>query len=146
MVRRIESSLAAGGYSLSRDSVAGRQAVVARRASFRLPARLHAFVLIASFKSDASRDHLDRFLEEAALYARTVRGGLAVGSRRGTSVTAVAVVSSARDAGGWGTGPSAVAAVPVLVDVAERRVSAGEHPPGGPSAVVIRDHVAPAVS
>lgn len=101
-------------------------------------------MLIGLFKTDAGRDHLDRFLEEAALYARTVRGGLPVGARRATTTVAVAVVASAADAGGWADQPVVGAdAVPVLVDLEEGRVSS----PRSDSrvAALVREHVAPAL-
>ena len=123
--------------------MAGRQVVIARRATFALPTRLHTFVLVGLFKADAGRDHLDRFVEEAALYARTVRGGLPVGARRATSTVAVAVVASAADAGGWADQPVGADAVPVLVDLEEGRVRV----PRADSrvAALVREHVAPAL-
>jgi len=131
VVRRIESSLAAGGFTVTADSVAGRRTVVGRRSAFglrRVAIRVHTFVLVAVFKADATPDHLDRYLEEADQYARTVRGRRA--SQAGTSAVAVAVVASGQAAGDWAVRPrsqtSAALGCPVLVDVAGRRVSMQE--------------------
>lgn len=123
---RIEASLAAGGFTLTRDSVAGRQAVIARSGRFRRP----RFVLIAVFKAGmAGRDHLDRFLDEAGQYAATVKAGPA----SGVSAVAVAVVESGSDAGWASTTPDRPAAgrpatFPVLVDVASSRVMSPDAP------------------
>lgn len=140
MVRRIESSLAAGGFTLTRDSVAGRRTVIGRRSSLRRP----TFVLIAVFKADATPDHLDRFRAEADQYARTVRRG----PGRGVCTLAVAVVESARSVGGWGAdagGPGA-GAYPVLVEVVGPAVTwPGRGGPGGTADPhldrLVRDHV-----
>jgi hypothetical protein len=142
-VQRIEASLAAGGYVLTRDSVAGRQTLIGRRPSV-LRSRL--FVIVGVFKSDASRDHLDRFLEEAAQYARTVRGGLRSGSR----AVAVAVVGSAGGAGNWAENrperPAEVHALPVLVDLAGRRVAFPDRVDGGDGlGVLVAAHITPSL-
>jgi hypothetical protein len=142
-VRRIEASLAAGGYTIARDSVAGRQTSIGRRRSPVL--RGHAFVIVGVFKSDASRDHLDRFLEEAAQYARTVKGGL----RSGVRAVAVAVVGSADGAGDWAEnrhGPVEVRALPVLVDLAGRRVAYPDDVDGAEGLRRLVDaHIAPSL-
>jgi len=117
VVARIESSLVAGGFRVTRDSVAGRQAVIGRKAAL----RSSTFVLVAVFKADATPVHLDRFVEEAAQYARTVGGGVRLGRRLDMATVAVAVVDSAGEVGGWGQTPTS--AWPVLVDLAERRVT-----------------------
>lgn len=124
---------------MSRDSVAGRQAVVARVSRFgqgRLGTRLHVFVLVALFKAGmGGRDHLDRFLDEAGQYAATVKGGLASGAL----AVAVAVLEPATaDAAAtawartWATGRPATGhapACPVLVDVGSGRVTCPEAAP-----------------
>lgn len=122
VVRRIESSLAAGGFKVVRDSVAGRQVVVGRRPAL----RSDAFVLVAVFKVDATTQHLDRFLDEAAQYARTVGAGLVHRGWTGP-VVAVAVVDSARSIDGWAqpstTSASGAVAYPVLIDLERRRIT-----------------------
>jgi hypothetical protein len=127
-VQRIEASLAAGGYTITRDSVAGRQTLIGRHSSV---LRRPVFVIVGVFKSDASRDHLDRFLEEAAQYARTVNGRL----RSGARAVAVAVVGSAAGAGDWAENrqepPAEVRALPVLVDLAGGRVAFPRNVDGG---------------
>jgi len=132
----------AGGFKVTRDSVAGRQAVIARAARFRpgrLGARLHVFVLVAVFKAGmAGRDNLDRFLDEAGQYAATVKGGAASGA------TAVAVAVT-EPAGGpvpgdlvpenWAVAPlgrvqpGRSPAFPVLVDLYAGRITCPESPP-----------------
>jgi len=138
VVRRIEASLAAGRFRVTRDSVAGRQTVIGRRSAV----LRHTFVLVAVFKADASPEHLDRFRAEADQYARTVKGG----PGRAISAVAVAVVDAAVDTGGWG--PGAVGAYPVLVDLATGRVTT----PGGRGETsdrsleqLVREHVVGAV-
>ena len=128
VVQRIEASLATGGFKMTRDSVAGRQAVIGRQSTFRLrwvATRLHVFVLVAVFKSDATPEHLDRFLEEASQYAITLKGRLR-GLQSGTCAVAVAVVDSAERAGEWAVKPHgrrfAAMTYPVLVDLANKRV------------------------
>jgi len=151
VVRRIESSLAAGGFKLSRDSVAGRQTVIGRQATF-VRRRIHVFVLIAVFKADATPGHLDRFLEEAVQYACTARGRSPSRSQPGICAVAVAVVDAEPGSAvvGWParaqeTRSSAVA-YPVLVMAAGRRVITPEGLPGGagPQPYLVRlvaDHV-----
>ncbi len=131
MVRRIEASLAAGGFQVRRDSVAGRQALIGRRR--------HTFVLVAVFKSDGSRDHLDRFLDEARQYATTVKGGLG----RAPRAVAVAVVESADAAGDWASPPVGGVAFPVLVDLGAGRAVFADA--GDPGAALARDHVVPSL-
>jgi hypothetical protein len=143
VVRRIESSLAAGGFTLTRDSVAGRRTVIGRRSAI----RRHTFVLVAVFKADATPDHLDRFAAEADQYARTVRGGPV----RGRSAVAVAVVESGPAVPGWRPGAAGPGrACLVLVDVTGGRVTGPvDVAPDGPAdphlAQLVRDHVATAV-
>lgn len=142
-MRRIEASLVAGGFKVRRDSVAGRQALIGRRSQLAFGRRLPTFVLVAVFKSDASRDHLDRFLDETSQYATTVKGGLG----RGTRAVAVAVVESAAEAGDWASRPVAGLSFPVLVDVGGARVvfvDGGEHE-RGPGATLARAHVVPSL-
>jgi hypothetical protein len=114
---------------MTRDSVAGRQAVIGRRAQFRLrwlATRLHTFVLVAVFKSDATAEHLDRFMDEASQYATTVKGGLPRGLQTGTCAVAVAVLPSAVGVEGWASKPHgrrfAALTYPVTVDLANGRV------------------------
>lgn len=143
VVRRIESSLAEGGFTLSRDSVAGRQTVIGRSSSL----RRRTFVLVAVFKVDATPEHLDRFRAEADQYART----LTRGPGRATCTLAVAVVESARAAGRWGTdagGPGG--GYPTLVEVDRLRVTTPAQSGSGAAAdpyleQLVRDHVAAAV-
>ncbi len=143
MVERIGSSLVAGGFKVTRDSVAGRQAVIGRKPALRSP----TFVLVAVFKADATTAHLDRFLDEAAQYARTVGGRLRIGGRAGLDVVAVAVVDSTRDVGDWGqsrAGPRP-SVYPVLVDLAAQRVTQPQH--GAPGLQqLVRAHVVPALA
>lgn len=124
---------------MTRDSVAGRQAVIGRSGGLggvaRGPGRRHVFVLVALFKAGmAGVDHLDRFLDEAGQYAATVKGG------RPSSAVAVAV--AVVEAGGEGPAATAWAtsaarppdrrragAFPVLVEVAGPRVVCPAEPP-----------------
>ncbi len=118
---RIEASLAAGGFKVTGDSVAGRRAVIGRRRG--------TFVLVGLFKAGmAGREQLDRFSDEARQYAATVKGRLPPAP----SVVAVAVV----EAGGpdeWGDWASTVPvrglAFPALVDLSAGRVTC----PGTPA-------------
>lgn len=143
MVAGIEASLRTAGFRVSRDSVAGRQAVIAR--SRRL--RSHLFVLVAVFKAGmAGRDHLDRFLDEAGQYAATVKGGLA--PRAGATAVAVAVLEGGGEgAGDWAGSMAArppagrARAFPVLVDVPAGRVDC----PPAPADLhrLVQEHVVP---
>jgi hypothetical protein len=121
---------------MTRDSVAGRQAVIGR-------AR-RRFVLVAVFKGGmAGREHLDRFVEEAAQYASTVKGGLPSG------VTAVAVAVLEGGAAGAGDWAGAVTArgraqvFPVVVDVPAGRIAC----PPAPADLhrLVQDVVAPSL-
>jgi hypothetical protein len=118
----VEASLRNAGFKVTRDSVAGRQAVIAR--SRRL------FVLLAVFKAGmAGREHLDRFVEEAALYATTVKGGLPSGV---TAVAAALLEGGAAGAGDWAGSMTAgrrARVFPVLVDVPAGRVTCPDNPP-----------------
>ena len=135
-MRRIEASLATGGFRVSRDSVAGRQAVIGRASRL---GRRPLFVLVALFKGGmAGREHLDRFSEEAAQYAATVKGRLAAGA---TSV-AVAVVETVEDrCGAWAHTPTAT--FPVLVDLSGGGVICPDTPPD--LRRLAREHVVPSV-
>jgi hypothetical protein len=113
--------------------VAGRQAVIGRRSHV---GRGSQFVLVAGFKSDASREHLDRFVEEAGQYTRTVKGRL----QRGARAVAVAVVHSAAAAGDWAVRPVSGDVWPVLVDVGAERVVA---PDGAELRALVTAHIAP---
>ena len=133
MVADIEASLRKGGFKMTRDSVAGRQAVIGRRRRL--------FVLVAVFKGGmAGREHLDRFVEEAALYASTVKGGLPSG------VTAVAVAvleggGGPLDWGGSARHQGRATVFPVLVDVPAGRVVC----PPAPADLhrLVQEHVTP---
>ena len=136
MVAALEASLRKGGFKVTRDSVAGRQAVIGRARRL--------FVLVALFKGGmAGRDHLDRFVEEAAQYASTVKGGVLPG------VTAVAVAvleGGAAGAGDWAgsvTTTRRARVFPALVDVPGGRVAC----PADPADLhrLVQDHVAPSV-
>ena len=108
MVAGIEASLQKAGFKVSRDSVAGRQALIGRRRRL--------FVLVAVFKGGMDGpEHLDRFVEEAGLYAATVKGGLP----SGVAAVAVAVLDGGGDAGDWATSVTEgrrARVFPVLVD------------------------------
>jgi hypothetical protein len=130
VVARIEASLAAGGFRITGDSVAGRRAVIGRRRS--------VFVLVALFKAGmAGREHLDRFQDEAAQYAATVKSRLAPAR---TVAVAVVEAGGQDDSGDWAaTVPDRAAAFPVLVDLSVGRVSC----PGTPADLrrLVHDHV-----
>jgi len=135
VLSRIEASLLAGGFKITRDSVSGRRAVIGR---FR-----RLFVLVAVFKAGmASREQLDRYLDEAGQYAATVKGGL--GS---ASAVAVAVVEAGGhdDPGDWATRPPAgrSAAFPTLVDLAGGRVTCPDTPTDLHR--LVQAHVAPSI-
>lgn len=127
----IEASLVKAGYSVSRDSVSGRQALIGRSGGLRL-GRRQLFVLVAVFKAGmGGREHLERYLDEAGQYAATVKGALA---GRAAAV-AVAVVEGAGDeAARWArTVPGRPAAgralaLPALVDLVGGRVICPEAP------------------
>ncbi len=118
---RIEASLAAGGFRVTGDSVAGRRVVIGRRRS--------AFILVGLFKAGmAGREHLDRFQQEARQYASTVRG------RRPPATTAVAVavveVGGPDESGDWAAMPPRRGeAFPALVDLSAGRVTCPGTPP-----------------
>ena len=140
VVGRIETSLVEGGFKVSRDSVAGRQAVIGRASRL---GRRQVFVLVAVFKGGmAGREHLDRFLDEAGQYAATVKGRLAAGA----AVVAVAVVEAAEEgAQEWAkaTGSGRSSAFPVLVDLAGGRVVRAGTPDD--LARLVQEHVAPSL-
>jgi hypothetical protein len=133
VVAGIESSLRAAGFTVSRDSVAGRQALIGRRR--------RQFVLVAVFKAGMDgRDHLDRFVEEAGLYASTVKGGLP----SAVAAVAVAVLEGGGEAGDWATSVTEgrrARVFPVLVDVPAGRVDC----PPAPADLhrLVREYVAP---
>lgn len=133
MVAGIEASLGTAGFKVSRDSVAGRQAVIGRRRRL--------FVLVAVFKAGMDgREHLDRFVEEAALYSSTVKGGLPTGV---TAVT-VAVLEGGGGDGAWATSVTdgrRARVFPVLVDVP----AGGMVCPPAPADLhrLVQEHVAP---
>lgn len=135
MVAGIEASLRTGGFTVSRDSVAGRQALIGRRR--------RQFVLVAVFKAGMDgRDHLDRFVEEAGLYASTVKGGLP----SAVAVVAVAVLEGGGEAGDWATSATEgrrARVFPVLVDVPAGRVDC----PPAPADLhrLVGEHVAPSM-
>lgn len=115
MVAGIEASLRKAGFTVSRDSVAGRQAVIGRRRRL--------FLLVAVFKAGmAGRDHLDRFVEEAGLYSAVVKGGL----HAGVTAVAVAVLEGGGGDVDWAasvTEGRRARVFPVLVDVPAGRAS-----------------------
>ena len=131
----IEASLRTGGFTVSRDSVAGRQALIGRRR--------RQFVLVAVFKAGMDgREHLDRFVEEAGLYASTVKGGLP----SAVAAVAVAVLEGGGEAGDWATSVTEgrrARVFPVLVDVPAGRVDC----PPAPADLhrLVQEHVAPSM-
>lgn len=135
MVGGIEASLRTAGFTVSRDSVAGRQAVIGRRRRL--------FVLIAVFKAGmAGREHLDRFVEEAGLYSSTVKGGLP----SVVTAVAVAVLEGGAGPGDWATSATEARRVrvfPVLADVPAGRVAC----PPAPADLyrLVQEHVAPSM-
>lgn len=135
MVAGIEASLRKAGFKITRDSVAGRQAVIGRARRL--------FVLVALFKAGmAGRDHLDRFVDEAGQYASTVKGGL----RPGVTAVAVAVLEGSDGAGGWAgslTQGGGAKVFPVLVDVPGGRMAC----PPAPADLqrLVQDHVVPSI-
>ena len=146
MVAAVEASLRKGGFTVTRDSVAGRQAVIGRAraahgAGWRARRR---FVLVAVFKAGmAGREHLDRFVEEAGQYATTMKGGLPSG------VTAVA--TAVLEGGGTGAGDWATSIIeagrarifPVLLDVPAGRVSCPDSPPDLHR--LVQEYIAPSI-
>jgi hypothetical protein len=134
-VAGIEASLRKGGFKVSRDSVAGRQALIGRRRRL--------FVLVAVFKGGMDgREHLDRFVEEAALYSSTVKGGLP----SGVTAVAVAVLEGGGGAGDWATSVTErrrARVFPVVADVPAGRVAC----PPAPADLhgLVQEHVAPSV-
>lgn len=147
VVGRIEASLATGGFKVTRDSVAGRQAVIGRSSRFGVGGRRHVFVLVAVFKAGmAGREHLDRFLDEAGQYAATVKGGLATGA----AAVAVAVVEGAETgAAQWAAAPPESSRsgrsprFPVLVDLGRATIAC----PAQPADLhrIVREHVDPSM-
>ncbi len=135
MVAGIEASLRTGGFKMTRDSVAGRQAVIGRRR--------RTFVVVALFKAGmAGREHLDRLVEEAGQYASTVKGGLPTGVK----AVAVAVLEGSDGDMGWAVSPvehGRATVLPVLVDV-PAGIMAYPGASGGLDRLV-REHVAPSV-
>jgi len=135
VVAGIEASLRTGGFTVRRDSVAGRQALIGRRR--------RQFVLVAVFKAGMDgRDHLDRFVEEAGLYAATVKGGLPSAA----AAVAVAVLEAGGEAGDWATSATEgrrARVFPVLVDVPAGRVDC----PPAPADLhrLVQEHVAPSM-
>lgn len=135
MVAGIEASLRKAGFKMSRDSVAGRQALIGRRRRL--------FVLVAVFKGGMDgREHLDRFVEEAALYSSTVKGGLP----SGVTAVAAAVLEGGGEAGDWAasvTEGRRARVFPVLVDVPAGRVAC----PPAPADLhrLVQEHVAPSI-
>lgn len=116
--------------------MAGRQAVIGRSSR----RRRQTFVLVALFKAGmAGPDHLERFLDEAAQYAETVKGAL----RGGATAVAVAVVEVAEEgAVEWAAAPVG-RALPVLVDLADGTVACA----GAPEDLrrLVREHVEPSM-
>ena len=135
MVAGIETSLRKAGFKVTRDSVAGRQAVIGRRRRL--------FVVVGLFKAGmAGREHLDRLVEEAGLYASTVKGRLP----SGVTAVAVAVVEGGGGAGEWAAAlieGGRARVFPVLVDVAGGRVAC----PPAPADLhrLVQEHVAPCI-
>ncbi len=131
----IEASLRKAGFKVTRDSVAGRQAVIGRSR--------RVFVLAAVFKAGmAGREHLDRFVEEAGQYASTVKGGLP----SGVTAVAAAVLEDGAGARDWAhalTDGRRARVFPVLVDVTAGRVTC----PDAPADLrrLVDDHVAPSI-
>ena len=136
MVAAVEASLRQAGFKVSRDSVAGRQAVIARHR--------RQFVLVAVFKAGmAGREHLDRFVEEAGQYATTVKGGLPSGV---TAVATAVLEGGGAGAGDWATSVTVARRArvfPVLVDLAAGRVSC----PDSPADLhrLVQEYVAPSI-
>ncbi|HET7722358.1 MAG TPA: hypothetical protein VFK43_20500 [Acidimicrobiales bacterium] len=131
----IEASLRTAGFKVSRDSVAGRQAVIGRRRRL--------FVLVAVFKGGMDgREHLDRFVEEAGLYSATVKGGLP----SGVTAVAVAVLEGGAGPADWAAAVNEggrLRVFPVLVDVPSGRVAC----PPAPADLhrLVEEHVAPSI-
>jgi hypothetical protein len=114
-VAQIEASLAAGGFKITGDSVAGRRVVIGRRRA--------VFVLVGLFKAGmAGREHLDRFSDEACQYASTIKGRIPPPP----TVVAMAVVEAGGpdESGDWAlTVPARGVAFPALVDLSTGRVA-----------------------
>jgi hypothetical protein len=135
VVAAVEASLRKAGFKVTRDSVAGRQAVIARNRRL--------FVLVAVFKPGmAGREHLDRFVEESGQYATTVKGGLP----SGVTAVAVAVLEAGAGSGGWAatvTQAGRARVFPVLVDLSAGGVTCPDNPKD--LRRLVDDHVVPSV-
>ena len=135
MVAAVEASLRQAGFRITRDSVAGRQAVIGRTRRL--------FVLLAVFKPGmGGREHLDRFVEEAGQYATTVKGGLP----SGVTAVGVAVLEAGAGSDDWAatlTHAGRARVFPVLVDLTAGRVTC----PDAPADLrrLVDDHVAPSI-
>ena len=135
MVAGIEASLRTAGFKVSRDSVAGRRAVIGRRRRL--------FVLVAVFKGGMDgREHLDRFVEEAGLYSSTVKGGLPTG----VTAVAVAVLEGGVGDSAWAasvTDGGRARVFPVLVDASAGQLAC----PPAPADLhrLVQEHVAPSI-
>ena len=136
VIGRIEASLAGGAFRVTRDSVAGRQAVIGRASRL---GRRPLFVLVALFKGGmAGREHLDRFSEEAGQYAATLKGRLSAGA----TALAVAVVETVEErCAEWALGPGST--YPVLVDLAGGTVRCPDTPPD--LRRLVREHIEPSM-
>jgi hypothetical protein len=101
------------------------------------------FVLIAVFKSGmAGGEHLNRFVEEAALYSSTVKGGLP----SGVTAVVVAVLEGGGGPGDWAGAAhrqGRATVFPVLVDVPAGRASC----PPAPVDLhrLVREHLGPSI-
>jgi hypothetical protein len=125
---------------VTRDSVAGRQAVIARGSRL---GRRQLFVLVAVFKGGmAGREHLDRFADEAAQYAATVKGRL---SGAATAVPVAVVEWAENGCAAWARTPpqGRGATFPVLADLATGTVMCPDAPPD--LVKVAREHVDPSM-
>lgn len=132
MVAGIEASLVRGGFSVTRDSVSGRQALIGRSGGLRL-GRRQLFVLVAVFKAGmGGREHLDRYLDEAGQYAATVKAGPA---GRAAAVAVAVLEGGGDEAVRWArTAPPGrpaagrALALPALVDPVAGRLVCPEAP------------------
>jgi hypothetical protein len=129
-IAALRERLSAAGYKVQQASIADRDALVARRADFRLEwmaTRVHTFVV--AFVVDALEEALAAALSSAARqYAIDHKGGLPRGLQTGTATIAVFITNECEQTtrSWFGHEPErrfAALLAPVLVEVGTRQVT-----------------------
>jgi len=102
-VQALDGGLAAAGFEVKRDTVAGVEVLVPRRSDFRwewVATRMHTFVVVF-IVNELAVERAEELTAAAQQYAIDHKGGLPRGLQTGTMTIAVFLSRSSKSLGKW---------------------------------------------